>query len=94
MGGSPGDEVGATSEEGGKEMTDRNDLPRGVYCQHGKRIMVPENEEEQYSDFVFANPYPCDQKECSQDQVAKHMEDEAAEYEAAQLDEYWRMTNS
>lgn len=69
----------------------REPLPRGVYCQHGKRIMVPESEEE-YSGFKFAEPWPCGEESCTPEIVQEEMQREAEEYEAEQWEEYYRLT--
>ena len=67
------------------------DQPRGVYCQHGKRIMVPESDEP-YSGFVFTEPWPCDEPECTREKFEQRMQEEQDEYEAECWREYYRLT--
>jgi len=67
------------------------DQPRGVYCRHGKRIMVPESDEP-YSGFVPNEPWPCDEPECTREKFEQEMQEEQDEYEAERWREYYRLT--
>lgn len=79
----------ATSIPGRITVLDFNiPRPRGVYCLHDKRIMVPEDEGVEYSDIIFADPYPCDAPGCSIEVVTRKMNEEAVEYEEERWAEY------
>lgn len=65
--------------------------PRGLYCKHGHRLMVPDlsGEYESNPPLVFVEgDWPCDQPECSREQIEADFEREEAEYREAQWAEY------
>ena len=66
---------------------------RGVHCEHGQRVMVPDPVEadDLYPSFRMADPWPCDAEGCTAERLAAENEAEALEYERDRWLEYYRM---
>lgn len=65
------------------------DHPRGLYCIHDQRIMVP-GSDEPYAPLVWADPYPCADPRCTPAVVQAEQEEEAAQNDAEQWRDYYR----
>lgn len=69
-----------------------NGVPReryGLWCQHGKRLMVPNPANPgDFPGTVLADPWPCADG-CTPDGLTAEMDAEAAAYEAERWDEYY-----
>jgi hypothetical protein len=79
-------------------MSNASDLPNegGLYCLHGKRLMVSDlaGEYESYPPLVFVDDdeWPCPESTCTRAAVEEEFDREAAEYEAARWLEYRNLT--
>ncbi len=65
---------------------DWGNVPRGVYCKHGQRLLVPATDDP-YPDYAPADPWPCAEDGCSLADLERQMEAEDAEYWQALADE-------
>lgn len=61
----------------------------GLWCQHGKRLMVPDPADtSDYPRTVFADPWPCTDG-CTPEKLAADMQAETDAYEAERWAEYY-----
>lgn len=65
---------------------DKDPSKRGMYCRHGKHLLVPAGDAA-YPDYVPADPWPCAEPECSLERVEQEFEQEEADYWEALMSE-------